>query len=82
MNREIPSTKRSTLLSFESLVLQAGAVIGSIFMGLIAKVRSISLAWYVGSAILLASSLAYLFIRSTANPGTGKTNNPAANKMK
>ena len=68
MNREIPDTKRSTLLSFESLVLQSGAVVGSVFMGHLAKTRSISLAWYIGSAILFTSSLFYLLIGSTGKP--------------
>ena len=72
MNREIPSTKRSTLLSFESLVLQSGAVVGSIFMGFVSKVHSISFAWYIGSAILFLSSIFYLFVPSTGNPAAGK----------
>ena len=71
MNREIPDTKRSTLLSFESLVLQSGAVVGSVFMGHLAKTRSISLAWYIGSAILFTSSLFYLLIGSTGKPAAG-----------
>ena len=62
MNREIPSSKRSTLLSFESLTLQSGAVVGSILMGYISEVQSISVAWYIGSGILLGSALVYLFI--------------------
>jgi predicted MFS family arabinose efflux permease len=72
MNREIPNTKRSTLLSFESLILQSGAVVGSIFMGFVSKVQSISNAWYIGSAILCASSVFYLFIRNANNPAAPK----------
>jgi len=68
MNREIPNTKRSTLLSFESLILQSGAVVGSIFMGFVSKVHSISVAWYIGSAILLISSVFYLFIPNANSP--------------
>jgi DHA1 family quinolone resistance protein-like MFS transporter len=68
MNREIPSMKRSTLLSFESLVLQTGVVVGSVFMGYISKVQSISIAWYIGSVILLISSVFYLLIPKTSNP--------------
>lgn len=72
INREIPSTKRSTLLSFESLILQSGAVVGSIFMGFISKVRSISAAWYIGSAILVASSVFYLFMRNANDQAAPK----------
>jgi MFS family permease len=72
MNREIPSTKRSTLLSFESLILQSGAVVGSIFMGYLSRARTISLAWYIGSAILCTSSLFYLFVKFPGNPAAGK----------
>jgi MFS family permease len=72
MNREIPSTKRSTLLSFESLILESGVVVGSIFMGFVSKKHSISVAWGIGSAILLISSVFYLFIPKTGNPGAGE----------
>jgi predicted MFS family arabinose efflux permease len=76
MNREIPSSKRSTLLSFESLMLQSGAVIGSILMGYISKVHSIPIAWYIGSVILLCSSIVYLFI-SKAGGSTSGDRTPA-----
>ena len=72
MNREIPNTKRSTLLSFESLILQSGAVVGSIFMGFVSKVHSISVAWYIGSAILFVSSIFYLFIPKADGPAATK----------
>lgn len=68
LNRKIPNTKRSTLLSFESLILQSGAVVGSIFLGFVSKVRSISVAWCIGSAILLISSVFYLFIPKAGSP--------------
>ena len=61
-NGQIPEERRSTLLSFESLVLQLGAVFGSTVMGYIAEIRSISFAWYVGSSILLLSAVAYLLL--------------------
>jgi len=72
MNREIPTSKRSTLLSLESLILQSGAVVGSIFMGFVSKVQSISVAWYIGSVILLVSSVFYLSMSKASNPGTPK----------
>jgi sugar phosphate permease len=73
MNREIPSSKRSTLLSFESPALQTGAVIGSTSMGFIAKTKSIPVAWYVDSAILLASSFVYLLIPKPAGSESGES---------
>ena len=67
LNREIPAAKRSTLMSFESLTLQLGAVIGSIFMGYIAQRQSIAFAWYIGSVILFLSSIFYLLIPKANN---------------
>ncbi|UCF99151.1 MAG: hypothetical protein JSV89_06335 [Spirochaetaceae bacterium] len=67
MNREIPSSKRSTLLSFESLILQTGALAGSVFMGYISKVRSIYLAWNIGAVVLLLTSVFYLLIPKAEN---------------
>lgn len=68
-NAHIPETKRSTLLSFESLVLQLGAVLGSVIMGYISKIKSISFAWYIGSIFLVLSSVNYLLILKTNIPG-------------
>jgi len=61
-NAAIPSDKRSTLLSFESLFLQIGGLLGSLIMGFVANTQSISKAWILGAIILLISSFAYWYL--------------------
>jgi DHA1 family quinolone resistance protein-like MFS transporter len=61
-NKEVPSDKRSTLLSFSSLFLQLGGIIGSVLMGLMAQNYSIKIAWIAASVVITLSSLLYLLI--------------------
>jgi MFS transporter, DHA1 family, quinolone resistance protein len=61
-NNNIPEQQRSTLLSFESFMLQIGGLIGSVVFGYISKLFSISNAWYIGAMILALSSLCYVFL--------------------
>jgi len=62
LNRNIPTEKRSTLLSFESLFLQIGCLIGRLVMGYIANSNSISMAWLLGATAILLSCFAYLIL--------------------
>jgi MFS transporter, DHA1 family, quinolone resistance protein len=66
-NREIPSEKRSTLLSFASLFLQAGGILGSILSGFLADQFSIKFAWLLAAAVLTLSALLYLRIQIIEN---------------
>jgi len=61
-NYQIPSEKRSTLLSFESLFLQIGGLLGALIMGYISNSFSITIAWFIGSAVLVLSCFTYLFL--------------------
>jgi DHA1 family quinolone resistance protein-like MFS transporter len=61
-NYQIPAEKRSTLLSFESLFLQIGGLLGALIMGYISNSFSITIAWFIGSAILVLSCFTYLFL--------------------
>ncbi len=61
-NGEVPSEKRSTLLSFSSLFMQAGGILGSLIMGFLAQTYSIKSAWIVASVVISVSALLYLFI--------------------
>lgn len=61
-NGEVPSEKRSTLLSFASLFLQAGGILGSLIMGFLAQTYSIKSAWIAASVVISASALLYLLI--------------------
>jgi DHA1 family quinolone resistance protein-like MFS transporter len=60
LNSEVPKDKRSTILSFESLVLQLGVVAGSLLMGYISNTYDIGTAWSLGAVIVLISSLVFL----------------------
>ena len=61
-NDNIPEDQRSTLLSFESLMLQIGGLIGSIGLGYVSQAFSISNAWFIGAGVLALSSLCYVFL--------------------
>ncbi len=63
-NSQVPSKRRSTLMSFESFVIQIGGMVGALFFGYVALVTSISTAWTIGGFMLLASSATYLMLSS------------------
>lgn len=61
-NSAVPSDKRSTLLSFSSLFLQLGGIMGSVFLGFIAHNFSIKTAWIIASLVITSSAVLYLLI--------------------
>ncbi len=62
-NGLVPGKERSTLLSFQSLFLQLGGLLGSLIMGYVAEMVSIPRAWWIGAGVLLLSSVLFLFVR-------------------
>ncbi|MGO1298329.1 MAG: MFS transporter [Vibrio sp.] len=62
-NEAIPSGKRSTMLSFESFVMQIGGLVGSICLGYVAKNFSIEYAWTFAGALIISSSFLYILVR-------------------
>ena len=58
-NAGIPSEKRSTLMSFNSLVTQLGGVVASVTLGFVSSLYSIEAAWFISSLVLLISLAAY-----------------------
>jgi MFS family permease len=73
-NAGIPSEKRSTLMSFDSLVAQLGGVIASVTLGLVSGLYSIEAAWLIGSLVLLASLFAYFSLwRGTTRKAQGRS---------
>jgi MFS family permease len=62
LNDEIPSHRRSSMLSIESLVQYAGGFIGNAGLGFIAQRTSISFAWGLAGGVLLVSWFLYLRI--------------------
>ncbi|MEI6797054.1 MAG: MFS transporter [Methanomassiliicoccales archaeon] len=61
-NAQAPSEVRATLLSLQSLVIQLGALVGSLVLGFVASNASISVAWIVGGAVVCASCLCYVYL--------------------
>jgi MFS transporter, DHA1 family, quinolone resistance protein len=58
-NAGIPSEKRSTLMSFDSLITQLGGVICSIVLGFVSGAYSIQAAWFIASLVLFVALGAY-----------------------
>ena len=63
-NSQVPSERRSTLMSFESFIVQIGGGVGSAFFGYVAETSSIRAVWIIAGGIMLTSSLSYLVLLS------------------
>jgi DHA1 family quinolone resistance protein-like MFS transporter len=66
-NSQVPGERRSTLMSFESFVVQIGGLVGSLTFGYIAEVESISAAWTIAGFVLVGSAGSYLVLSSAKN---------------
>ncbi len=62
VNNEIPSERRSAMLSVQSLATYGGAAIGSITLGYIAQFGSIRYAWIVAGLIAVVSLWLYISV--------------------
>lgn len=60
-HQQVPSDKRSTLVSIDSLFLSIGGMIGNSGLGWFADNYSIPIAWYISSAVFCGSALLYFF---------------------
>lgn len=65
-NARVPSSARSTLLSFQSLFLQLGGGAAAVVWGALSEQYSIGLSWRIAGALFALSGLFY--IRSGSNP--------------
>ncbi|MHC1708886.1 MAG: MFS transporter [Methanomassiliicoccales archaeon] len=61
-NAHIPKQRRSTLMSFESLMAQIGGLAGSLSIGWLAKSSGIGTAWAVAGIVFAASSTTYGYL--------------------
>jgi len=61
VNKSINDKNRATVLSFESMLIKAGAGLGLIFSGLIADNFGILNSWFIGAFILTAGISWFLF---------------------
>lgn len=66
LNKEgrIPSDKRATILSFDSMTLSLGGIIGLIVSGYLADTYSISFAWMVSGTVLLLCIAVFLKLKN------------------
>ncbi|MCG8571186.1 MAG: MFS transporter [Spirochaetes bacterium] len=73
----IPENKRSTLLSFHSLIIRFGVLGGSALGGYVSQNYSTALSWQIASGFLLLSTftLAILLIKKTVNEKKEKKQN-------
>lgn len=62
VNREIPSDKRSAMLSVQSLAAYLGSFLGGTALGAVADHWSISAAWAIAGGLTLLSAIPYLLI--------------------
>lgn len=67
-NAQAPSEVRATLLSLQSLVMQIGAMAGSLVLGFVASTSSISVAWIIGGVVVSTSCFCYIYLASTKGP--------------
>lgn len=63
LNRYIPSDKRATVLSFDSMMGRLGAAVGLIVMGWVVKHTSIQISWLLSALLMLTLIPIYLRVR-------------------
>jgi len=60
VNEEIPASRRSAMLSVQSLASYVGGFLGGILLGFISQQISINVAWFVAGALSMVSLLLYV----------------------
>jgi MFS transporter, DHA1 family, quinolone resistance protein len=74
LNEQIPSARRSSMLSIQSLVSYLGGILGSAGLGFIADRTSIPVAWGVAGGVLLVSWVLYLRIDAVRKESRERSN--------
>ncbi len=70
----IPSEKRSTMISLESLFMSIGGMGGGLILGWLANTESIQFAWIVAGIFFACSGLCYLLFNHLRAPDNPITN--------
>jgi DHA1 family quinolone resistance protein-like MFS transporter len=65
-NEQVPEERRSTMLSFQSLTMQGGGLLGSVILGFVAGSQGIASAWTVAAAVVAISSLGFVLLKIRA----------------
>jgi MFS family permease len=71
LNSLLPDEKRSSLLSFSSLMLQTGGIIGSLIFSRLVKALQISGVWVIAGIVFGISGLLYLYVGKPIMPKSG-----------
>ncbi|MBW3604666.1 MAG: MFS transporter [Actinobacteria bacterium] len=75
LHERVPSSRRATMVSAQSLAQQLGNVIASLGLTRVAAAQGIPFAWGVGATLLVVSSALLLFVRERA-PAPADTGAP------
>lgn len=78
LNSEVPNEIRASVLSVNSLILQAGGLIGSVVNSLVINYTSIPVVWIISSGVIIISIL--LTFRGLMRNQTNNNNNLASEK--
>ena len=84
INLEIPSERRSSLLSTVSLAIQLGGFLGAAIFGLIVGSRGIRTSWFIAAAVFGASAFLYRYAGANSKKisGAGGLGDDAKNPTK
>jgi len=69
LHREIPSTQRATVVSFQQIFIGGGSVLGQLVLGYSADITSIPVAYAIGGCLSLFSLPSILLLRSLRRDG-------------
>lgn len=68
LNLQIPSERRSSLLSVASLLMQMGGLVGAVVFGALVGLLSIPAIWFIAAAVLGLSAVLYLAAGRRSQP--------------
>jgi MFS family permease len=68
IHQNIPSERRASVISFDSLVANGGSVVGQIGLGRLAQVQSLAMGYVVGGFITILALPAVLLLRRLGEP--------------
>jgi predicted MFS family arabinose efflux permease len=60
LNERVPDSRRSTLISSSSLLVQAGGFVGSLVFGVVSQHVAIGASWTIAGGALILSTLLFL----------------------
>lgn len=71
MHEHVPSDRRSTMVSAESLVFQGGGLVAAVTLPALADARGVPAAWLIGGGVLAVGALFYRRVPRRRHPAAG-----------